>query len=265
MTVHQAEKVDLQVALVQIRPEFGQVDANLAAIEDLLESTNGVDLIVLPEMFNTGFSMDSRANSESLDGPTSKWMLELAREKQAVVCGSISIGVAQDDYRNRLLWVSPCGKVDFYDKRHLFRMAGEDKRFTPGERQLVVELKGWRIRPLVCYDLRFPVWSRDARDTDLLLYVACWPQVRAYAWSSLLTARAIENQCYVVGVNRVGKDHNGHMHSGDSQALDFMGQPLLHVRNQETVAVTRLSATALDKFKQQFPAYLDADDFAINV
>lgn len=258
-------KPDLSVALVQANLAQGEVIQNLNNIEDMLGSLREVDLIVLPEMFNTGFSMDSRANSEPVDGHTTEWMQRIAQQMDAVVCGSLSIKVAEDDFRNRLLWVSPDGTVNHYDKRHLFRMAGEDKRFTPGDKQLVVELKGWKIRPLVCYDLRFPAWARDAQNTDLIIYVACWPQARAQAWNTLLAARAIENQCYVLGINRVGMDHNNHYHSGDTQALDYLGNRLVHVQNQETVVLAKLKADSLHEFKTRFPAYMDADKFYLEL
>ena len=256
-------KQELAVALVQANLAQGEVEQNLSNIELLLADTPAVDLIVLPEMFNTGFSMDSRANSEVEDGPTTKWMLRIAQQLNAVVCGSLSIKAGDNDFRNRLLWVTPLGEVQHYDKRHLFRMAGEDKRFTAGNKQLQVELHGWKIRPLICYDLRFPVWSRDSQHTDLLLYVACWPEVRAQAWNTLLAARAIENQCYVVGVNRVGADHNNYYHSGDTQALDYLGNRLVYTRDQENVVITKLKLDELHNFKSKFPAYMDADNFVI--
>jgi len=263
MNTDASQHDQLRVALVQASLSHGQVSKNLDNIDGMLGDTGHADLIVLPEMFNTGFSMDSRANSEEPDGPTTRWMQQLAAARNAVVCGSLSIRVGADDYRNRLLWVRPDGSYEQYDKRHLFRMGGEHKRFGAGKSQLVVELKGWRVRPLICYDLRFPVWSRDAQNTDLLLYVACWPEVRANAWNTLLAARALENQCYVVGVNRVGKDHNGYAHSGDSQALDFVGKSLVHVRNQQNVVHTSLDLQALKRHKEKFPAYMDADSFEL--
>lgn len=253
---------DLQVALVQAPLTFADVSANLARFERLLEHTQAVDLVVLPEMFNTGFSMESAQHAETMDGPTVQWTKAQAQRLNAVVCGSLIVRVAAGDYRNRLIWVSPDGSLQHYDKRHLFRMGGEHEHYTAGQQQLRVVLKGWRIRPLICYDLRFPVWSRDAQHTDLLLYVACWPKVRRLAWNRLLAARAIENQCYVVGVNRLGEDHQGYPHSGDSQALDYFGDPLLHAYEQEGVYLVRLKAQPLTRFKQKFPAYLDADDFS---
>lgn len=257
------ERGDLHVALVQAPVTRFDTDANLGNFDRLLQQVSGADLVLLPEMFNTGFSMDSAEQAEAADGPSTRWLQQQAARLGAVVCGTLTIKAGADDYRNRLVWARPDGSLEYYDKRHLFRMGGEHTRFTPGERRLVVELKGWRIRPLVCYDLRFPVWSRDAQHTDLLIYLASWPQVRRDAWNRLLPARAIENLCYVAAVNRVGTDHNGHAHSGDSQVLDFLGNRLLHVRDQEGVYQVRLEAAKLARFKERFPAWMDADDYSL--
>jgi predicted amidohydrolase len=256
---------DLRLALVQGPMVQHDVCANLAyftqALDEVQTRPESVDLVILPEMFNTGFSMDSASQAEPEMGPTTQWLLQQAARLNAVVCGSLITQVAEDDYRNRLIWARPDGSFAHYDKRHLFRMAGEHQHFSAGQQQLQVELKGWRIRPLICYDLRFPVWSRDAQHTDLLLYVASWPAVRRAAWNRLLPARAIENICYVAAVNRTGDDHQGHAHSGDSQVLDFMGETLLQAGDQAGVFYATLAAAALVQFKQRFPAYLDADTF----
>lgn len=252
---------DLRLALVQGPLAWHDVTANLQYFNGLLAGLKSVDLVLLPEMFNTGFSMDSASQAEAEMGPTTQWLLEHAQRLNAVVCGSLIIQVAEDDYRNRLIWARPDGSLEYYDKRHLFRMAGEHKHFTAGEQQLQVELKGWRIRPLICYDLRFPVWSRDAEHTDLLFYLASWPAARRAAWNRLLPARAIENLCYVAAVNRTGTDNQGHAYSGDSQVLDFMGETLLDAGDQNGVFYVALQAGKLAEFKQRFPAYLDADTF----
>lgn len=257
-------RADLQLALVQAPLLFGGVTENLENFARLLEQAQGADLVILPETFNTGFSMQSTQHAEPVGGRTTEWMLAQAKQLNAVICGSLIVRVAENDCRNRLIWACPDGSVQYYDKRHLFRMAGEHERYSAGQQRLVVELKGWRIRPLICYDLRFPVWSRDAQNTDLLLYVACWPKVRRLAWNRLLAARAIENQCYVAGVNRIGEDHNGYPHSGDSQTLDYFGDPLVHAYEQEGVYQVRLDGQALMRFKQKFPAYMDADDFSLH-
>lgn len=257
---------DLRLALVQGPLVRHDVCANLTYFEQVLNQVqtqaDPVDLVLLPEMFNTGFSMDSAAQAETEMGPTTQWLLQQAKRLNAVLCGSLITRVAEGDYRNRLIWARPDGSLAHYDKRHLFRMAGEHQHFTAGEQQLQVELKGWRIRPLICYDLRFPVWSRDAQHTDLLLYVASWPAARRNAWNRLLPARAIENLCYVAAVNRTGADHQGHAHSGDSQVLDFMGETLMQAGEQAGVFYATLAAAPLAQFKQRFPAYLDADTFS---
>lgn len=252
---------DLRLALLQGPLVWHDVPANLHYFSQLLAGLEPVDLVLLPEMFNTGFSMDSASQAEADMGPTTQWLLQQAQCLNAVVCGSLIIKVAEHDYRNRLIWARPDGSLAHYDKRHLFRMAGEHKYFCAGEQQLQVELKGWRIRPLICYDLRFPVWSRDAQNTDLLFYLASWPAARRAAWNRLLPARAIENLCYVAAVNRTGTDHQGYTYSGDSQVLDFMGETLLDAADQEGAFYVSLSAGKLAEFKQKFPAYLDADPF----
>lgn len=256
---------DLQLALVQSPLVWHNVPANLQHFSQQLRKVQGVDLVLLPEMFNTGFTMDSAAQAEPAMGPTTQWLLQQAQHLNAVVCGSLIVQVAENDYRNRLIWARPDGSLEHYDKRHLFRMAGEHKYFTAGEQQLQVELKGWRIRPLICYDLRFPVWSRDAEETDLLFYLASWPAARRNAWNRLLPARAIENLCYVAAVNRIGVDQQGYAYDGDSQVLDFMGESLLHAAEQQGVFYATLNAASLAQFKQRFPAYLDADQFALAV
>lgn len=252
---------DLRLAIVQGPLEWHDVAANLTYFGEMLADAESVDLFLLPEMFNTGFTMDSAAQAEPEMGPTTQWLLQQAQRLNAVVCGSLIIKVADGDYRNRLIWARPDGSLAHYDKRHLFRMAGEHHHFTAGTQQLQVELKGWRIRPLICYDLRFPVWSRDAQHTDLLFYLASWPAARRAAWNHLLPARAIENLCYVAGVNRTGVDQQGHRYSGDSQVLDFMGEPLVTAGDQAGIFYVSLQAAKLAEFKKRFPAYLDADTF----
>ncbi|PAV46675.1 amidohydrolase [Pseudomonas sp. HAR-UPW-AIA-41] len=254
---------DLQLALIQTTLVWQDASANREHFARLLEQARGTDLIVLPEMFSTGFSMDSAALAEPEDGPTSQWLRQQAQDLGAVVCGSLIIQAADGSYRNRLLWARPDGSLAHYDKRHLFRMAGEHKHYSAGEQQVVLEVKGWRVRPLICYDLRFPVWSRDAGGTDLLLYTANWPAARRHHWNHLLPARAIENLCYVAAVNRVGEDGKGHAYSGDSQVLDFQGESLLAAQDVDGVFRVRLSAAELAAYRQRFPAHLDADSFVL--
>jgi omega-amidase len=255
------DKADLELALIQTTLAWHDPQANRAHFGALLERAGGVDLVVLPEMFSTGFSMHSEHLAEAEDGATSAWLLEQARRLEAVVTGSLIVRDASGFHCNRLLWATPEGELLHYDKRHLFRMAGEHQHYTPGERQVLFELKGWRVRPLVCYDLRFPAWSRDPQDTDLLLYVANWPAARRDAWNRLLPARAIENLCYVAAVNRIGEDGKGHAYSGDSQVLDYQGDSLLDAGDADGVFRISLSAAALRGYRERFPAYRDADAF----
>ncbi|QRY79176.1 amidohydrolase [Pseudomonas sp. PDNC002] len=254
---------DLKLALVQTTLVWHDAKANRERFDALLEKARGADVVILPEMFTTGFSMESETLAEAEEGETYAWLRAQAAKLDAIVCGSVIIRAADGSHRNRLLWVRPDGDVQYYDKRHLFRMAGEHKHYTPGERQVLLEWKGWRIRPLVCYDLRFPVWSRDAQDTDLLLYTANWPAARRLHWNRLLPARAIENLCYVAAVNRVGEDGKGHAYSGDSQVLDFQGDSLLAAGDADGVFHIALSATELAAYRERFPANLDADVFSI--
>jgi predicted amidohydrolase len=214
-------------------------------------------------MFTTGFTMNASEHAESMEGDTLLWMKGIAAEKNSVVCGSIIV-VERKKFYNRLLWVQPDGQVHFYDKRHLFRMAGEHKTFSGGNKKLIVEWKGWRICPMVCYDLRFPVWSRNVNDYDLLLYVANWPQRRKYAWNQLLIARAIENQCYVAGVNRVGLDGQNITYSGDSVVLDPLGQKRSSLKTLATAIETvTLNGKTLSELRKEFPVLMDADQFKI--
>ncbi|MNF70583.1 2-oxoglutaramate amidase [compost metagenome] len=252
---------DLELALIQSELAWQDPAANRAHFATLLEQARGVDLVVLPEMFSTGFCMESAALAEPENGPTSIWMSEQARRIDAVVTGSLIIQAADGSYRNRLLWARPDGSLAHYDKRHLFRMAGEHKHYAAGAEQVLLELNGWQVRPLICYDLRFPVWSRDPHSTDLLLYTANWPAARRQHWNRLLPARAIENLCYVAAVNRIGQDGKGHAYSGDSQVLDFQGEALLAAGNADGVFRVTLSARELAVYRERFPAYLDADEF----
>ena len=258
-----SNKPDLELALIQSELAWQDPAANRAQFQLLLEQARGADLIVLPEMFSTGFSMDSAALAEPENGPTSQWLLEQAARLQAVICGSLIIQAADGSYRNRLLWARPDGSLAHYDKRHLFRMAGEHKHYAAGDAQVLLELHGWRIRPLICYDLRFPVWSRDPHSTDLLLYVANWPAARGQHWNRLLPARAIENLCYVAAVNRIGQDGKGHLYSGDSQVLDFQGDSLLQAGEAAGVFRVVVSAAQLAAYRQRFPADRDADAFVL--
>lgn len=258
------ELPDLKLALVQSDLAWQDRSANLSRFGELLEQARGADLVILPEMFTSGFSMDSASLAEPEQGPASEWLLQQAASLDAVVTGTVIVQAADGTYRNRLLWARPDGTLLHYDKRHLFRMAGEHEHYTAGERQVRLELKGWRVRPLICYDLRFPVWSRDAENTDLLLYTANWPGARRHHWNRLLPARAIENLCYVAAVNRVGTDGKGYAYTGDSQVLDFQGETLLNAGDAEGVFTVSLSSAGLATYRTRFPAHLDADRFEIS-
>ena len=262
---------DLRVTLIQASTVWHDAAANQALYGGLCLSVKGqTDLIVLPETFLSGFSTDVAANALSMQSASIEWLKTLAQECGAVVTGSIVISEGGKAF-NRLIWMRPDGTHSYYDKRHLFRMAGEHERFGMGQTRLIVHLKGWRICPMVCYDLRFPVFSRNRfadakpenRDYDALIFVANWPSPRSYAWKTLLRARAIENLSYCVGVNRVGIDGNNLNYSGDSAALDFFGQPLIECGAQPQVVTTTLSWTALQEHRSRFPAYLDADEFEL--
>lgn len=225
------------------------------------------ELLVLPEMFSTGFSMRPDTLAEPMNGDTVNWMRSTAMAKKIAITGSIIIK-EEERYYNRLIWMLPNGQCGQYDKRHLFAYAGEDRHYTAGNKRLIASLNGWRINLQVCYDLRFPIWARqqgqDAQpEYDLLLYVANWPERRNHAWKTLLTARAIENQCYVVGVNRVGEDGNGIYHSGDSMVVDAMGEILYHNAHDTAVHTITLEKNALDTVRKNLPFSRDADQFLI--
>ena len=222
------------------------------------------DLVILPEMFTTGFSMNSRKLAENMSGVSVRWMLDKAEYLNAVVVGSMIIKEG-DGYYNRLLWVYPGRSLEWYDKRHLFRMGGENKFYEAGKQRLVVDYKGWRINPLICYDLRFPVWSRNRNDVDMLIYVANWPASRKQAWTILLKARAIENQVFVAGVNRVGRDGEGVIYQGDTQLINPRGDVITGFDlSYPGVTIAEVSLEELTSFRKKFPVVDDADDFVIN-
>lgn len=255
---------DLRVTLVQHPLAWEDPDDNRRQFEELLGAHRPqTDLVLLPEMFTTGFSMNALANAEEPDGPTSEWMQRMAAEHDCAIAGSVAIGDA-DGVFNRLLFATP-ERIEFYDKRHLFRMAGEHKRYAIGQERVLLEWRGWRIKPEVCYDLRFPVFSRNRGDYDLLFYVANWPAPRAHHWRSLLMARAIENLACVVGVNRIGSDANGRDYQGDSLAIDANGVLLADLQNRDTLETVSFSGEALGKYREGFPAYLDADEFGLQL
>ena len=255
---------NLRISLVQTHLDWQQPEANRVRLTSLLAPLEGqTDLIVLPEMFTTGFSMSPDEVAEPMQGPTLAWMQAQARTLGAAVCGSVVI--EEDGYRNRLLFVTPDGEVHHYDKHHLFRMANEHEYYVAGTRRGIIEYKGWRILPQICYDLRFPVWCRNRDDYDLMLCIANWPSPRRDPWRTLLLARAIENQSYVVGVNRVGEDGKGLEYSGDSLLVDFKGQALLDGPAREPFIKTgQLNSEDLQQFRHNFPVWQDADDFILS-
>jgi predicted amidohydrolase len=260
---------DLRVSIIQSDLHWEDIGANLAMFEEKIWQIGATDVIVLPEMFTTGFTMRATPLAEHMNMRTFKWMRQMADQTGALILGSF-IAIVHDRYFNRLLWMEPGGAFKTYDKRHLFRMAEEHHVYSPGESLLIGHWKGWRICPLICYDLRFPVWSRNRWNPilkkmayDVLVYVANWPLVRADTWKTLLAARAIENLSYVVGVNRVGTDGNGVEYNGGSAVIGPKGDPVFHVEGEEAIKTVVLNAHALQGYRDRFPAYLDADDFSI--
>jgi omega-amidase len=257
--------MSLRVTLVQQSLAWQDPAGNRERFEALLAPLAGrTDLVILPETFTTGFTMEVERAAEPAGGPTWEWLGRLADRLDAAVTGSV-ITAEEGRYYNRLLWAQPGGGLRHYDKRHLFRMGGEHEHFTPGRTAWAVEWRGVRVCPLVCYDLRFPVFSRRRMDLDyeLLVYVANWPAARAYAWRQLLLARAIENQAFVAGVNRIGQDGCGIEHCGDSQACDFLGRPLAELGAAPALHTVELDPLALRAFRERFPAHLDADRFTL--
>lgn len=226
------------------------------------------ELVVLPEMFSTGFSMQPQIFAESMDDETVNWMKRVSKENGIILTGSVIIEEG-GKYFNRLIWMLPNGQTGHYDKRHLFAYAGEDQFYTPGNKRLIASVKGWKINLQVCYDLRFPVWARQqssATNTeyDVLIYVANWPEKRSHAWKTLLCARAIENQCYVIAVNRVGNDGNNIYHSGNSLVIDPLGQVLYHMADEEDINTITLSKEKLEEARTRFPFWKDADGFGLS-
>ncbi len=256
---------DLTVSFIQTALHWHDAAANRAAFDQLLAGlSQPTDLLVLPEMLTTGFSMDAPGQAEPMSGPTVAWLRATAARLDAVVTGSVIIA-ENGNYYNRLLWVRPDGTLSSYDKRHLFTLAGEQHTYSPGTARLVEDWRGWRICPLVCYDLRFPVWSRNqpAAPYDFVLYVANWPAVRRLAWMTLLRARAIENVACALGVNRVGHDGAGHAYAGDSALLDAQGNYLVEANTETGIFTHALVRADLDAFRARFTALQDGDAFEL--
>lgn len=272
---------DLTFTLIQTKLYWEDKAANLKMLEEKINTIQQpTQIIVLPEMFSTGFSMNAKLLAEEMNGPTVEWMKRIAVEKKIILTGSIIIKApslleraGDEAFFNRLIWMLPNGQFSYYDKRHLFAYAGEDKYYTAGKKRLIASVNGWKINLQVCYDLRFPVWARQASfpleratgeiEYEVLIYVANWPERRMLAWRTLLTARAIENQCYVIGVNRVGFDGNDIYFSGNSMVRDAMGEVLYEKETDEDVFTITLSKKNLETVRTKLPFLRDGDAFSI--
>ncbi len=254
---------NLRITTVQSMLHWEDVDSNLAMFDGKLSGLEGrTDLVILPEMFTTGFSMKAPAVAEDMGGKTFRWMTSKASQLGAVITGSIIIK-EDGHYFNRLIWMQPDGVCQHCDKRHLFTMAKEHETFTAGQKKFIADWKGWKICPLICYDLRFPVWSRNAEGYDLLVYMANWPETRSYQWRQLLLARAIENQSYVAGVNRVGDDGKGFHYTGDTSVVDFAGHLVYQISDAEDVFTCELSKKGMMAYRQRLHFLPDQDKFEI--
>ena len=258
----------LTITTIQSNLIWEEKEANLRMLEQKIAGIEEkTEIVVLPEMFNTGFSMSPETLAETMEGETIEWMKRVSRENSIVLTGSLMIEEA-GKYYNRLVWMLPNGQYGYYDKRHLFAFGEEDKHYSRGNKRLIASVKGWKINLQVCYDLRFPVWARQQNteagaEYDVLIYVANWPERRSHAWKTLLCARAIENQCYVVGVNRVGSDGKNVYHSGNSLVIDPLGQVLYHMADEEDVNTITLQKEMLEDVRSKFPFWKDADSFNI--
>jgi len=253
---------NLRITTVQSTLHWENVEANLEAFDLKIRTLESTDIIILPETFTTGFSMNAEQIAQPMDGLTMQWLSKQAATHQAVVTGSF-IAKEKGKCYNRLVWMRPDGTYEVYDKHHLFTLAGEEKVYTAGQKKLITEWKGWKICPMVCYDLRFPGWSRNMEDYDLLLYIANWPEKRSHHWKSLLIARAIENQCYLAGVNRVGEDKNGLVYSGDTTVIDYNGKKYFEISHEEGVFTTELKYEDLHTFRSKLNFLADRDEVRI--
>ncbi len=253
----------MKVALIQSSLSWENPKANRNHFEEKINAiSEKVDLIVLPEMFSTGFTMNPSVVAETMQGETILWMQSLAKAKNTAITGSLVIK-ENDNFYNRLVFVFPSGEVQFYDKRHLFSLAGEDKIYTSGKEKLIVDYLGWKICPLICYDLRFPVFARNTEDYEVLIYVANWPKSRINAWDILLKARAVENMCYTIGANRIGTDDNNLEYVGHSQVVDFIGNYLLEPQEKESVYITELNKENLLETRNKLGFLNDRDSFKL--
>ncbi len=260
----------IRLSLIQADLSWEDKSANLQRFEEKIRPLAGkTDIVILPEMFSTGFSMQPSLLAETMEGETVHWMRKISSELRVVLTGSLIIN-DNEKYFNRLIWMLPDGNLGFYDKRHLFGFAGEDNYYAAGTKRLIASVKGWKFNLQVCYDLRFPVWARHSGNAeepeyDILIYVANWPQRRNHAWKTLLQARAIENQCFCVGVNRVGTDGNGIYHSGDSMVVNAMGEVIYSRADAEDVVTIQLERSDIEAVRSKLPFLKDRDSFLINL
>lgn len=253
----------MKTALIQAPLIWENPQANREYFEERVNSIEQeIDLIILPEMFTTGFTMNPKNVAETMQGETILKLKDLAKNKNTAITGSLIVS-EKEKYYNRLIFVFPSGKIEYYDKRHLFSLAGEEKIYTSGKEKQIVEYKGWKICPMICYDLRFPVFSRNTEDYDLLLYVANWPKPRTNAWDILLKARSVENMCYTLGVNRIGFDESGHEYIGHSQAIDFLGNTIINAEESEGIFIADLDKNAMLEARHKFGFLNDRDTFEI--
>jgi predicted amidohydrolase len=253
----------MKVALIQSSLVWENPKANRNHFEEKINAiAEQVDLIVLPEMFTSGFTMNPFVVAETMQGETIIWLQALAKAKNSTITGSLVIK-ENNNFYNRLVFVFPSGEIQFYDKRHLFSLAGEDKVYTSGTQKLIVDYLGWKICPLVCYDLRFPVFARNVEDYDVLIYVANWPKARIQAWDILLKARSVENLCYTIGANRIGFDNNNFEHVGHSQAVDFLGNYILEPQETEGVFIIELNKVKLLETRNKLGFLNDRDSFEL--
>lgn len=258
--------IDIKVALIQTHLVWENPEENRQVLNNKINAlSTGVDLVVLPEMFTSGFTMNPSAVAETMDGKTIIWLKKVAKKNGVAIMGSLVIS-ENNNFYNRLVCVEPSGKIIQYDKRHTFTLAGEHKVYTAGTKKVIFDYKGWKICPLICYDLRFPVWARNTEDYDLLIYVANWPKVRVSAWDVLLKARAIENMTYCIGVNRVGLDGNNYEYSGHSAAYDVLGHRLdTLIENEEATEVIVLKKQHIKKYREKLNFLNDRDVFSLKV
>lgn len=255
---------NLKIAILQVDLAWENPVKNRSIFSEKIDLIqDDVDLIVLPEMFSTGFSMNAVNLAEKSDGPTFRWMQKVAKQRIAAVTGSLIIE-ENENYYNRLFFVFPDGTYQTYDKRHTFTLAKEDETYTAGKERLVVEYKGWKICPLICYDLRFPVWARNTSDYDLLIYVANWPETRIHAWDILLQARAIENMSYCIGVNRTGQDENKYQYNGHSAVYDCLGKSMFENREIEFTEILTLDKDPLEETRDKLKFLQDRDKFSLD-